>query len=365
MPTPLTPVTLTPGITSPTPLINLGAIQAVKLTNGSPFDLTVTGFGASGGGLIVPAGMEYMLHAEDGNDGYLSILPVNNNNVTGTGVANLVVYLVNERLPKGSWPATVPVQIVQAKVSTVTVLVNDGNALGTQIIESTPSGAASSTISILNDGTVTIKGDVAGVLTTLLQLVPGAAGGASSVVLSDASRRVEVLGSLLVDGSSIFTGDATFNGAGTGLAVTNNETVGGTLVVTGDATFNGAGNGITVANNVDIAGVETVNTINTHSGNVLQLQEAGVSVLQITSAGPNLNANMSYKMLAGSISRFTGFSGTGNGTFNTNLGATPNQIAFNPCTVSGSSQTIGGTIAQSSVVTTGAGLAWGGIAFAP
>ena len=62
---------------------------------------------------------------------------------------------------------------------------------------------------------------------------------------------------------------------------------------------------------------------------------------------------------AGTVTRFTGFSGTGSGTFNTNLGATPNQLAFNPCTVSGSSQTTGGTNAQSSVVTTGAGLAWG------
>src|SRR5207253_2169467 len=40
-----------------------------------------------------------------------------------------------------------------------------------------------------------------------------------------------------------FSGDITMSGAGTGLAITNNETVGGTLTVTGLATANG---GLTV-----------------------------------------------------------------------------------------------------------------------
>jgi hypothetical protein len=104
---------------------------------------------------------------------------------------------------------------VQAKVSTVTTLVNDGSSIGTQIIESTPSGAASSTISILNDGTVTIKGDVASVLTTLLQLIPGAGAGGSSVKLGDAARQTEVLGSLLVDGiTNLDNGALTTDGNG-------------------------------------------------------------------------------------------------------------------------------------------------------
>src|SRR6266516_3031107 len=156
MPTPLPPITLTPGVISRTLLVNLGSIQAVKLTNGTPFDLTISGFGVRGGGGIVPAGLEYLLHAEDGNDGYLNILPVNNNNIAGTGVANIVVYGTDEQLPKGSWPATVPTQIVQAKVSTVTTLVNDGSTAGTQIVESTPACDAGSAVSLLNTGVLVL-----------------------------------------------------------------------------------------------------------------------------------------------------------------------------------------------------------------
>lgn len=60
---------------------------------------------------------------------------------------------------------------------------------------------------------------------------------------------------------------------------------------------------------------------------------------------------------AGSLTAVSHFSGVGSGTFATGI-TNPTGIAFNPCTSSGSSQTIGGTIATSSVVTTGAGLAW-------
>src|SRR5438094_9278398 len=108
MPIALPAVSLTPGTTSKVSLVNLGAIQALKVTNGTPFDLTTSGFGISGGNLIVPAGLEYLLHAEDGNTGHIDILPVNNIGASGTGVANLVVYLQNERLPQGTWPVSVP-----------------------------------------------------------------------------------------------------------------------------------------------------------------------------------------------------------------------------------------------------------------
>lgn len=255
-------------------LPNPSTIQAIKLSNSSPFDLTISGFGTPGVE-NVPNGTEYMLSAAVENTGSMSILPVNNAGVSGNGYCNLTIYYYGENVPKGTWPITIPVQIVQAKVSTVTTLVNDGNALGTQIIESTPSGAPGSTISVLNDGTVTIKGDVGGVLTALLSLLPGAAGGASSVILGDAARTVEMLGKALVDGVLQVNGDVTLAGAGTGLSVTNNETIGGTLGVTGtstftgDATFNGAGNSITATNNIVANGGENINTIRDNvNGNV-------------------------------------------------------------------------------------------------
>ena len=200
------PLAVSPGTQINQQLQNPGTIIAIKLTNGTPFDLTIWGFGSKGQ-MIVPAGLEYMLHADVESSGTLSIMPVNNNNITGTGVVNLNIFYQGESLPSGQWPVTVPTQIVQAKVSTVTNLVNDGSSVGTQIIESTPAGASGSTISILNDGTVVIKGDVGGVLTTLLQLLPGAAAGASSVKLGDAARAVEALGNMIIDGTLTVTGE--------------------------------------------------------------------------------------------------------------------------------------------------------------
>ncbi len=84
-------------------------------------------------------------------------------------------------------------------------VVNDGNLLTPRnvFIESTPSGVGQSTVSIATDGSMTIKGDVAGVLTTLLQLVPAAPNGTSSVILGDAARFVEILGKMLVDSNIV------------------------------------------------------------------------------------------------------------------------------------------------------------------
>ena len=84
---------------------------------------------------------------------------------------------------------------------TASSIVNDNSALGTQFIESTPTGTGTSTVSIKNDGTVTINGDVAAVIKTLLQLIPTAANGASSVILGDAGRVVEILGPSQFDGN--------------------------------------------------------------------------------------------------------------------------------------------------------------------
>ncbi len=123
---------------------------------------------------------------------------------------------VHERVNTSAYPMPLPRQMsVGNTLTTVGAtagnIQNDGSINGTSIIEVTPSGAASSTIVMNNDGTLTIKGDVANVLTTLLQLIPGAGAGASSVKLGDAARQVEVLGTFLADVTSVFTGEATFN----------------------------------------------------------------------------------------------------------------------------------------------------------
>jgi hypothetical protein len=109
--------------------------------------------------------------------------------------------------------------------------------------------------------------------------------------------------------------------------------------------------------------------VNVPSGQSVRLRVNGVDKLIMNSTGDvicesiSLTGSPSVSVLVGSLSRASGFSGTGNGTVNTNLGTTPFRLFPNPCTASGSSQTIGMTNAQSTVVTTGAGLAWHGFAW--
>jgi len=121
---------------------------------------------------------------------------------------------------------------------TATNVTNDNNPLtpSNVFIEASPSGAVGSTVSIATDGTVTIKGDVANVLTTLLQLLPGAAAGASSVILGDAARQVEIAGSLLIDGN--LNGNVTQGDVGKLLHALGDEKVDGLLTVIGDVLGN-------------------------------------------------------------------------------------------------------------------------------
>jgi hypothetical protein len=113
-----------------------------------------------------------------------------------------------------------------------TSVTNDNQPLtpSNVFVEATPTGVGSSTVSIATDGTVTIKGDVSNVLTTLLQLLPAASAGASSVQLADANRRTEVLGTLLVDkASSLDNGTLTTDGSGNITKWTGTLQVSGTV----------------------------------------------------------------------------------------------------------------------------------------
>lgn len=282
---------------------------------------------------------------------------------------------------------------VSTSVTSTNAISNTTNAPGSNWLTVTPNDAASPTFSGDTSGNLTVKGDNAGTLTTLLQLIAGAS---PAVKIAAAAIIAEVLGGLKVDGTFESAGAATFDS---------------TLAATGTITANGGVNVGTIRDNSTGATQATLATagitfpnITTHTGGIqlgsgatgdfIESGETGNPKIVDCTSGTNLflnppatgtghkisfdtNAterikvddtglvlvNGKISLLAGTLTRFTGFSGTGSGTVNTNLGATPNQIAFNPCTVSGSSQTIGGTVAQSTVVTTGAGLAFGGIAF--
>ncbi len=133
---------------------------------------------------------------------------------------------------------------------------NDTSGPLLNLIEATPTDAASSTVNIDTSGNVTIKGDNAGTLTTLLQLVAGAS---PAVKIAAAAIIAEVLGGLKVDGNlnvlgtgsitgvlSLFAGMAVSGGATTldgGLVSTDSS---GTLQLSkANTAFNGSISGST------------------------------------------------------------------------------------------------------------------------
>lgn len=210
----LGPVSVSPGVLVKLGIINVGAVFAVKLSNSSPFDLTITGFGVQGSGTI-PAGTEYMLDAKIENLGYLNILPVNNYNVSGTGIVNADAYLVGENVPKGTWPITIPTQTVKTTVSGASTLSNEGTPPTAQVIDIGDSHFAG-LITINNDGTAVWSVDATGTVKhTIFRIVSNPA---TLFQISQAGDIVEFLGQLTVD--QVFNLNAvnigTFNGSVSG-----------------------------------------------------------------------------------------------------------------------------------------------------
>lgn len=327
----LTPVVALPGVASRVTLNFPGGIYALKVTNGTPFDLTVSGFGFNGSG-IIPAGLEYMLYAEVENSGAITILPINNNNINGTGVVNLTAYFPDEPKPVGQWPSTVPTQTVQAKVSTVTDLINDGNVTGHQFLESTVSGAPGSTWSFINDGNGSFIGVlIANVVHKLIQM----ANSGNELKLGEAGNATEILGQLLVDQLATFAGNILANG---GINTnTIRDDVNGNVAAdlsngTGDVNFKQA---IIIENQKNVLGKDTGGTARiilfTGSGSDTILRACGVGsqILFQTQDGVNqgtVNANGFTIPKANShgftwfngnfIPEISFFTGTGSGTYN-------------------------------------------------
>lgn len=339
------PITLVPGQPQQEQLSNLGAILAIKLTNGTPFDVSYGGFGVTGQS-IIPAGTEYMLHAEDGNQGHLDLLAVNNVGATGAGVVNAVVFLIGETLPRGQWPVSVPAQTVSTSLGTTTSLTNKGNPSPTLVIDIGDLNFAD-LILIYNDGSCTWAVDQAGVKHQVITV----SNSGNPLKLGQAGDITEVLGQLKVDQLSTFAGITDVGAL--------NQT-GGTVIITG------SGQG-----SVHIGQVAQGDIIDT-SGTIvfykapatIQFQiPSGTNVASIvgtTFACATINASTRLNLAQSGWDHLSQFSGTGNGTFGTGLSVVPSGIYTNCCSSSGSSQTWGATIATSSVVTTGASLAWFG-----
>ena len=189
-----------------------------------------------------------VLHAWEGNKWTLNYVTPEIGwstlrNLVGAGqspasAVDVVVYGPHEKV-EGTFPCQLTRLVSQGNVQaggTVSNIVNDNNVATTSVVEATQTGASGSNVQLDNSGNLTLRQYVSATLTTLLQTIAGAANNTSNVKLSDATHQCEVLGSLLVDATSTFTGDATFNGAGNGINVTTNANVYGNITAGGQVT---------------------------------------------------------------------------------------------------------------------------------
>lgn len=325
----------------------------IVIYNESPSYLSVTFVGC--GQHSYPAFVGDIFQARDGFNGTIQITSTPYLTTSGQAPANIIFILTygstdalsTAILKSGSTSFPISLNRLSNIGNSLNVgtsansIVNDGNPVGTQLIESTPTGAAGSTWLADNTGNLTIKSDNAGVLTTLLQLVAGAS---PAVNIAASSILTHILGSLQVDS------DAT-------LFDVILQSSGASPKISSDASGNV---------NIDVPNgtrrlqltSTTLTTPGTFTATGLITGSAG-----ITSNGNLTLGSGKIQLIVGSLTRMTALSGTGSSTVNTNAGVVPNCIAFDPCTLSGSSQTIGGTLAASTVVTTGSGLAWSAMAY--
>lgn len=225
-----------PGVQINQQLPTTGRIAVVDIGNGTPFDLTYSGFGCPDQ-MIIEAGLKVRLHHEVLDTGKINILPVNNVGVSGTGIINITVYFVTDVVPKGTYPVAIPVQIVSAKVSSVITLSNEGGAVGTEVIDIGTVNNAK-LIDIFNDHFVW-KVEQAGVAHQVLK------GNASGVPLQigQAADITEVLGNLQVDGT----------------ATLNNGVAGDTVIVDATGNVNVGHTNPSGANNVNVQGSVRIN----------------------------------------------------------------------------------------------------------
>lgn len=289
-----------------------------------------------------------------GFNGNLIFTPVAvlNNTVNAPSYALLVdTYSVGEQ-PPGTYPIgltraveisnTIPVG------TSVLQLQNDGNAAPTFIVEATPSGASASAVLINNDGSMTIKGWNAGVLTTLLDIVASGA-----VTIGKSGGLTTISGNLTVAGNTTHTGTTTATGtviAGTVTAPASTDLKLGNNAVDANVLQAVSGGALFIKNASSIQ-------MQVPSGtNVLSLASTGItSTVDITANGQITVANgVNYNV--GRIKDINNGSNL-SGTINHGLSGTPNAVLAT-CNTASSSATVGASSYTSTqfTLTIGGGL---------
>lgn len=278
-------------------------VSWVEFINESPYTLQVTFCQTD---YVVPAWYGYPIKVvTDATMFPISINPSLYTSAQNSPSMSLIVvfFTVNDPPPPQQAPyALVRMTNVGNQVQptgNANTLQNDNNVIGTQIIEATPSGAPSSTVFVDNNGNFYIKQYIAGVLTTILNVISNAAVNGTNVQLSDAKHLVQIMNDLLLSG--------------------------GGIGVVGDKDTLDA----------SAAAATYLKSRATTAGQVLFQPNNGSNVAVINGAGVSSPYQEGIQLLAGtvtfltgSMSRVYGTSGTGSVTVNHNVGTYPNFCLF-------------------------------------
>lgn len=309
-------VTVGVGTTSRILLPHVNAIQAMKLSNGSPFDLNISGFG---GETVVPTGTEYMLYAEVQNTGYINIYSVNNLSMPplSTGIVNMVVYYEGEKLPPGVWPISIPAQVVTASVDIAQQVVSDGYAPGTHVVEAQESGSPGSNVLIDNQGNFNISEVTAGVIRDFIHCYHGGDGLGHSVVFGDVvSGIVYVKNTLEVTGGIVVsTGIQHISSGGGSTAMERATQADGSLDIgagpsAGSIRVGPSGNIKSLGTNMLGLGTQgTDRNVLDHTGNITYWKSPQTFILQMPSGTTRATFTDSYGSTIGGTAGTAAFCG--------------------------------------------------------
>lgn len=105
--------------------------------------------------------------------------------------------------PSGTFPVSLSglTNVGNPNVGIASQVVNDGNASGTSVLESTPAGGASSYLVMKNDGTFQVQTISSGTLTDVLHVTAGSGGVAAALVM----RLINAQGVTQLDNTAIYT----------------------------------------------------------------------------------------------------------------------------------------------------------------
>lgn len=335
------PFTITAGTPQTIPLQEGPAqLKAVKFTNRTVFDITYNGPGHNGD-IWVPSNTEFLFSdMQSSSPGVIRLISYNTTNVSPppTGIILITLYSVDENLPSGTWPISIPQSQVQSNVNNNT-LINTSSPNGTNII--TIADSAGNTLTLSNDGLLSLSVNVSGTLHTIFQTQLSG----TLLTLGNAGDLIHTLGSFSIDQQT--TIDAL--GGHTSIC-------GGSWQVNGSTSFGNPAN-LIIASDGSMTFQAASNTAIDTLTSAIQFRQNGTNIAQIDNTGISLLSGHIH-FLTGELQRVSVFSGTGSGTYNHLCGAAP--IWIGPIvSVSGSAtQGFDSVTSTQAHVTLGAALAF-------